>query len=144
MINKLLGGLWRANFRFRGVKIGRNVNFYGPVIIKYPKRCVIGNNVNINDLVLLNAKGGISIGDNVTISAGCHIHSTGLVVDGENRCHVLGKVTLGNNVWLGANAVVLKDVSISENIIVGANSLVNKSLVEPGVYVGSPVRRIEN
>lgn len=51
---------------------------------------------------------------------------------------------LGDNVVIGANTVVIGPVRICDNVIVGALSLVNKDIVEPGVYVGAPVRKISD
>lgn len=49
---------------------------------------------------------------------------------------------LGDNVMVGANSVILGPVDICDNVVIGAMSLVNKSIFEPGVYVGVPVRRL--
>jgi serine acetyltransferase len=51
---------------------------------------------------------------------------------------------LGDNVVIGANSVVVGPVDICDNVIIGAMSLVNRSIAEPGVYVGVPVRRIRD
>lgn len=55
---------------------------------------------------------------------------------------LLGRCSIGQNVFIGANTVVLPNISIGDNITIGANSVVNKSLFEPGIYVGAPARRI--
>lgn len=49
---------------------------------------------------------------------------------------------LGDNVVIGANTVVIGPVRICDNVIVGAMSLVNKDINEPGIYVGTPARKI--
>jgi len=48
-------------------------------------------------------------------------------------------VTLGNNVWLGVNVIVLKGVTIGANTLVGAGSLVTRSLPAGVVAAGIPV-----
>ena len=144
MYHRLVCGFRLLVLRILGVRLGKDIKIYGPLYIKYPRRCQIGNNVTINDLVLLNAKGGIEIGNNVTISAGCHIHSTGLSTEGREKSHVLGKVQIEDNVWLGADVCVLKGVKISKNVIVGAKSLVTKDLTIPGIYYGTPARLIKH
>lgn len=144
MLHRLICNFRLTVLRILGVRLGKKIKIYGPLYIKYPRRCKIGNNVTINDLVLLNAKGGIEIGNNVTISAGCHIHSTGLSTDGGSKRHVLGKVQIEDNVWLGADVCILKNVKISQNIVVGAKSLVTKDLMVPGIYYGIPARLIKS
>lgn len=51
---------------------------------------------------------------------------------------------LGDNVVIGANSVVIGPVCICDNVIIGAMSLVNKDITTPGVYVGSPARKISS
>lgn len=51
---------------------------------------------------------------------------------------------LGDNVVIGANSVVVGPVQICDNVIVGSMSLVNRSISEPGLYVGVPVRRVKD
>jgi serine acetyltransferase len=47
-------------------------------------------------------------------------------------------------VVIGANSVVIGPVDICDNVVVGAMSLVNRSITEPGVYVGVPVRKVKD
>lgn len=50
----------------------------------------------------------------------------------------------GDNVVIGAGSVVIGPIDICDNVTIGAMSLVNKSITEPGVYVGVPVRKINS
>ncbi|WP_137153241.1 hypothetical protein [Devosia sp. FKR38] len=50
----------------------------------------------------------------------------------------------GDNVVIGAGSVVVGPIDICDNVIIGAMSLVNKSISEPGIYVGVPVRRVKD
>lgn len=57
--------------------------------------------------------------------------------------HATGDVfRLGDNVVIGANSVVVGPVEICDNVVIGAMSLVNRSITEPGTYVGVPAKRI--
>jgi len=59
------------------------------------------------------------------------------------RRHKMRRVfVLGDNVVIGANSVVVGPVDICDNVIVGTMSLVNKSITEPGIYVGCPVKKV--
>lgn len=59
--------------------------------------------------------------------------------------HATGDVfRLGDNVVIGANTVIVGPVEICDNVVIGAMSLVNRSITEPGTYVGIPVRRISD
>lgn len=62
-----------------------------------------------------------------------------------NRIHgvtKIGRVTIGDHVYLGQNVTVLCNVRIGDNVIVGAKSLVNHDLPSNGVYAGNPARFI--
>ena len=50
--------------------------------------------------------------------------------------------TFGDNVVVGVNSVIVGPVDICDNVVIGSMSLVNRSITEPGLYVGTPVRRI--
>mgnify|MGYP001771579161 FL=1 len=70
----------------------------------------------------------ISIGNNVTMAPRVHI----LCHDASTKQFLnytkIGKVTIGNNVFIGAETVVLPNVKIGNNVIVGANSTVSKDI----------------
>ncbi len=55
----------------------------------------------------------------------------------------LGDVpVLGNNVSICSNSIVIGNIKLSDNITIGANSFVNRDLLEPETYVGNPVKRV--
>lgn len=56
---------------------------------------------------------------------------------------LLGKVKVGDRCFIGANAVMRDGISICSDVIVGANSYVAADIKSPGVYVGTPARRIK-
>lgn len=51
---------------------------------------------------------------------------------------------LGDNVVIGANSVVIGPLHICDDVVIGAMSLVNRDITEPGVYVGTPARKISD
>ncbi len=44
---------------------------------------------------------------------------------------------------LCTNSIIMGNVRIVDNVMIGANSLVNKDLTEAGTYVGNPVKKLE-
>lgn len=56
---------------------------------------------------------------------------------------VCGSVNIGNDCFLGSNSTVRNNININNSIIVGANSFVNRSLLKPGRYLGSPIRSLD-
>lgn len=84
----------------------------------------------------------ISIGDNVTVSTNvtilAHDASTNVVKCGTK----LGRVDIGNNVFVGSGSIILCDTKVGNNVIIAAGSVVSHDLPSDGVYAGVPARRI--
>lgn len=82
----------------------------------------------------------IEIGDNVTLAPRVHI----LCHDASTKKFLnytkIGRVTIGNNVFVGADTVVLPGVTIGSNVIIGANSTVTHDVPDNTVVAGSPAR----
>lgn len=80
----------------------------------------------------------ITIGDNVTF--GPHVQ---ILAHDASTCKLLGyakigRVNIGDNVFIGAGSIVLPNVDIGENVIVGAGSVVTRSLPPNTVCAGNP------
>lgn len=84
----------------------------------------------------------ISIGDNVTISTNvtilAHDASSNVVGCGTK----LGRVVIGNNVFIGTGSIILCDVKIGDNVVIGAGSLVTSDIPDNSVFVGRPARML--
>lgn len=84
----------------------------------------------------------IEIGDNVTMAPRVHI----LCHDASTKQFLgytkIGRVNIGNNVFIGADSVVLPGVTIGDNVVIGANSTVTHNIPANSVAVGSPARVI--
>ena len=91
----------------------------------------------------IQANNGIIFGSNIELGPGVSIISSNHKTN-NLRQHTKGKpITIGNNVWIGANSTVLPEVSIGNNVIIGANSLVSKNIPSNSVAVGNPCRVIK-
>lgn len=86
----------------------------------------------------------IEIGDNVTIAPRVHV----LCHDASTKQFIgytkIAPVKIGNNVFIGAESVVLPGVTIGDNVIIGANSTVTHSIPGNSVAVGSPAAVISS
>lgn len=123
-----------------------NIVAYGFYSVKNSKNITLKGRVNINDYVYINGLGGIELGQNVILSAGAMLISTGLEINksGFTNKHINKKIVINDNVQIGAGAKVLAGVIITSNVVIGAGSVVTKDINEPGVYVGSPVKKIRS
>ena len=89
----------------------------------------------------------LEIGDDVQITRGVTILTHGYdwsVLKGKygEICGSAGKVKIGNNVFIGMQATILKGVTVGNNVIIGANSLVNKDVPDNVVVAGNPAKII--
>jgi len=128
-------------------KCGNNLKVYGKINIKNPDNIIIGNNCSFNDDVYLNGWSFINIGDNVALSAGCKIISTSL--DSEKLINSIyehkGKgIQIGNNIQIGAGAIILDGVNIGNNVIIGAGAVVTKNIPSKVIVAGIPAKIIKD
>lgn len=107
----------------------------------------VGENFYANhNLVILDCA-TVKFGDNVFIGPNCSFYTAGHPLEAKQRNEGLEyahPITIGNNVWLGGNVVVLPGVSIGNNTVIGAGSVVTKDIPENVVAVGNPCRVVKS
>jgi maltose O-acetyltransferase len=126
---------------------GKNVKFWGRCNIKNPQLIEIGNNVSFNDSAYVNGLGGIKIGNNVALSASCILVSTGLESESfknNKKEHINRPIIIGNNVQVGAGAIILAGVIVGDNVIVGAGAVVTKNISSNCIVAGNPAKLIRS
>ena len=88
----------------------------------------------------------ITIGDHVTITIGVRFstHDGGVWVFREQYpdIDVVAPITIGNNVFVGMNALILPGVTIGDDCVIGAGSVVNRDIPSGSVAAGVPARVI--
>lgn len=111
-------------------------------------KLVIGDNVMVSGASIVAAC-SITIGNNVTVGTGVCIWDTNFhPMDAEIRAktpndNVKNKeIYIGDNVFIGGRAIILKGVSIGENSIVGAGSVVSSNIESNSIYAGNPAKFI--
>lgn len=105
-----------------GMKVGKNFGRLNGVILD-PSHCWL-----------------IEIGDDVVMAPRVHV----LCHDASTKPFLnytkIGRVTIGNNVFIGAESVIMPGVTIGNNVVIGANSTVTHDIPDNTVAVGSPAR----
>lgn len=101
-----------------------------------------GKNVNLYHVYIDNGHAYlVEIGNDVTLT-----HCTILAHDASTKNALgyskVGKVTIGNNVFVGYQSVILCNVRIGNNVIVGAGSVVTHDIPDNSVVAGNPAKVI--
>lgn len=108
---------------------GKNVHFGNGVYANFNLTMVDDCDIFVGNNVLF--------GPNVTVSAGTHpIHPE--LRSKQAQYNI--PIHIGNNVWIGANSVILPGVNIGDNSVIGAGSIVTKDIPSNVVAVGNPCR----
>jgi len=130
---------------------GKNFKL-GPKVLLYNYRGIeVGDNVFIGDGTTIGGNVPVKIGNNVMfgpevmIRGGDHnISVIGLPMAKVKTGGVNLPISIEDDVWIGARAIILKGVIISEGAVVGAGTIVNKKIYPYTINVGSPSRPIRS
>ena len=157
------------SLRLRGARVGRKVFIGRNVLVEKPWRLVLGDRVQIeNDVYIkvvsdsavveigehtfigkgseIDASCSVRIGSHSLIAPGCFItdHShgidAGLRID-QQPC-TSNPVVIGDDVWIGANSVLLPGLTVENGAVIGATSVVTKNVRALEIAVGVPARCI--
>lgn len=84
----------------------------------------------------------ISVGDDVTLASNVRIlaHDASTVKTGNGT--KIGIVRIGNNVFIGADSIILCNTRIGDNVVIGAGSVVTHDVPSNSVYAGNPAKYI--
>lgn len=124
ILYRLRGDFTTEKLISMGMKVGSNFGRLNGVILD-PSHCWL-----------------IEIGNDVTMAPRVHI----LCHDASTKTFLgktkIGRVKIGNRVFIGAESVVLPGVTIGDDVVIGANSTVTHNIPPNSVAVGSPARVI--
>lgn len=122
---------------------GENVHVEQTFHCDYGCHISVGNNFYANyDCIIVDVC-EVTIGNDVLLAPRVGIYTAGHPIDAAVRNEGLefGKpVTIGDNVWIGGNAVINPGVTIGSNVVIGSGSVVTKDIPDNVVAVGNPCR----
>jgi len=110
-----------------------------PENIKKGILCDPGDNPN----VYVQANNGLIIGNNVGFGTGSKIISANHAHTRHSEHTKTAPIVIGDNVFIGANSIVLPGVCIGDNVIIGAGSVVCKAIPSNSIAVGNPCKVIK-
>lgn len=114
-----------------------------PFYCDYGSHIKAGKNLFINYNCTIIDVAEVRFGDNCQIAPNVAIYTAGhpLHPVSRNSLYEYGlPVTIGNNVWIGGNTVILPGVTIGDNAVIGAGSVVTKDVPAWSLAAGSPCR----
>lgn len=126
-------------------KTGEEVWIEPPFHCDYGWNIEVGENFFANYGLTILDVGKVTIGDHVQFAPGVSIYTAGhpLHPISRNSGYEYGiPITIGNNVWIGGNVIILPGVTIGDNAVIGAGSVVTKDIPDNMIAVGNPCRVI--
>ena len=120
--------------------------YHGTYVLNGRGKLRLGRESHLGAFCFVNVQEGlVRIGDHVAIGPGTkliaysnHFRAGCLVTEERN----VADITIGNNVFIGANCTLLPGATIEDNVVVGAGSLVRGLLTCNAVYAGLPCREL--
>ena len=133
LIKEILGGT------------GKEILVEPPIHFDYGRNTTVGERFFANyNLTVLDVC-PVTIGDNVMIAPNVSLYGAGHPIHPavRNTLYEYGiSVTVGDNVWIGGNSVILPGVHIGSNVVIGAGSVVTKDIPDWCLAAGNPCRVI--
>ncbi len=151
-VQKKLTKKWNRNLPFQDaifdrwerakeLKFGKDASIYNSSIVL--GKIKVGKSTWIGPYTLLDGSGKITIGSFCSISSGVHIYTHDSVLwalSGGKKKYNYGRVSIGNNCYIGPYVIISKGVKIGKCSVIGANSLVNKDIPPFSIAFGNPAK----
>ena len=139
----------RVAFKIKVNKSGKNVNISTGVQIIGGSNIQTGSNIGINSNSVIGAHHGkitlgsrVIIGQNVVVRASDH-KSESIEIPIIEQGQTGGEIIIGNDCWIGANAVITRNVKIGDHSIVAAGAVVTKDVDPFSIMAGVPARLVK-
>jgi acetyltransferase-like isoleucine patch superfamily enzyme len=121
-------------------KIGKGSTINLGCQFNTPGQFEMMENSTVNQFCHLDNRGGITIGNNVSVSPKVSLVSADHDVNDPECPGRTGPIILEDYVFVGYNAIILKDCILKRGSVLGARSLLTKSTFPCGIYFGNPAK----
>lgn len=132
----------------RFAKIGANVTLSPGSIFYGVDKISLGNNIYIGPSAEIWADGGLEIKDNVIIGPKLTIHTVNHRYEGADALpydgmSYLKPVLICENVWIGANVLIVPGATINEGAVIAMGSVITKDVPKCAIMGGNPAKIIK-
>jgi putative colanic acid biosynthesis acetyltransferase WcaF len=135
---------WRSFIlRCFGAKIGKGVHVYPGVKIWGPWNLDLGDECGVASTAILYSQGKITIGRRAVISQGVNLCTGTHDYTRVGSPLITKPITIGDNVWVAAEAFVHPGVTIENGCVIGARSVVINNMPEWMVCSGHPCKPLK-
>lgn len=159
---------WLYQLRYPNLTLAKRVKIKGSLTISGSVKVTIDDETCIGKKVKIFGSGAVKVGKNVSLN-GCWIGCQTAIAIADNclisDCYLLdtdyhnlephlrhapprakttAPIAIARNVWIGANATVMKGVSIGENSVIGLGSVIRKSVPPNVVAIGNPQQIVKS
>lgn len=133
-----------------GTEIQRHCRItFGDPTVPHRPLLDIGRRVFVGQGTILSIMDSMSIGDHTLIGANCYLLTNqhryqSREIPIRDQGYDTAPLEIGEDVWIGANSVVMPGIVIGRGAIIGACSVVNKNVGEWEIWAGVPARKIKD
>lgn len=129
------------------INIGKFLILLGPTYFKVLNggKLEIGDKCFFNRNCSITCIGRIKIGNNCTFANNLVMvdHDHNIYSDRTIKPYTVADITIGDNVWIGANVTILKGVNIGSSSVVAAGAVVASDVESGYIYGGVPAKKIK-
>ncbi len=128
------------------IRLGNDAHVARSCTLRAGERGIIVHaSVGINARSYLDGNGGVEIGSNSLLSPGVQCISGNHIFDDREvpikyQGTAYGKVSIGEDCWLGTNSIVLPGVTVGRGAVIGAGAVVTRDIPEFGIALGVPAK----
>jgi maltose O-acetyltransferase len=133
----------RFMYRIFGMKIGKGSTIHMYASFYNPSNIRIGKDTIIGEWAVLDGRESLIIGDHVDIASNVMIYNAEHNVHSSNFTKAeMGKVEIGDYVFIGPRAIILPNVKIGRGAVVAAGAVVTKDVAQLSIVGGVPAKEI--